>query len=203
MTMIKPYPVYPPEAVYMREPPTDSPSIVLREKGKARLAYLSGDVDASYWRLDNVDLGRQLLNTLQWILRDGNPVTVKGEGLMEVCAWETEPGFAIHMVNYNGPNAFRGRMRTPVSLGPQQVRLELPRDIKIRNASLLRAEKPVTFRQHGRTIEFTVPLGGDLRGSRAGDINWGVKVRLRSGWQPWYRRRREDETHNGRTTGPY
>ena len=160
MTMINPYPVYPPEAVYMRESPTDSPSVVLREKGKARLAYLSGDMDASYWRLDNVDLGRQLLNTIQWILRNGNPVTVKGEGLMEVCAWETEPGFAVHMVNYNGPNAFRGRMRTPIALGPQQVRLQLPRDVKIKAASLLRAETPVKFEQHGRTVELTVPSVG-------------------------------------------
>jgi hypothetical protein len=157
MTMIKPYPVYPPEAVYPREEPTDSPSIVLREKGKARLAYLAGDMDASYWRTDNVDLGRQILNAILWILRDGNPVSVQGEGLMEVCAWETEPGFAIHMVNYNGPHAFRGRMRTPVALGAQQIRFELPRDVKIRSASLLHAEIPIKFQQHRRIVELTVP----------------------------------------------
>jgi hypothetical protein len=157
MTMIKPYPVYPPEAVYPREEPTDSPSIVVREKGKARLVYLAGDMDASYWRTDNVDLGRQILNAIQWILRDGNPVSVQGEGLMEVCAWETEPGFAIHMVNYNGPHAFRGRMRTPVALGAQQIRFELPREVKIRSATLLRAEIPIKFQQHGRIVELTVP----------------------------------------------
>jgi Hypothetical glycosyl hydrolase 6/Beta-galactosidase trimerisation domain len=157
MTMIKPYPVYPPEAVYMREQATNSPSVVVQERGKSRLAYLSGDVDASYWRLDNPDLGRQLLNTIQWIMRDGNPVQVHGEGLMEVCAWETEPGFAVHMVNYNGPNAFRGRMRTPVPLGPQTVRLELPRDVRIKSASLLRAETALNFQQRGRIVEFIVP----------------------------------------------
>jgi hypothetical protein len=76
---------------------------------------------------------------------------------MEVCAWKTESGFAVHMLNYNGPNAFRGRMRTPVTLGPQIVRLELPLDAKIRSASLLWAERPLEFRQHGRTVAFTVP----------------------------------------------
>jgi hypothetical protein len=160
MTFISPYPTYPPEAVYMREPATNLPSIVLREKGKARLAYLAGDVDASYWRLDNWDLGRQLINTIQWVMGESNPVKVQGEGLMEVYAWETEPGFAVHMVNYNGPNAFRGKMRKAVPLGPQTVRLELPRNVTIRRASLLRAEKPLSFRQHGAIVEFTVPAVG-------------------------------------------
>jgi Hypothetical glycosyl hydrolase 6/Beta-galactosidase trimerisation domain len=160
MTFINPYPTYPPEAVYQREPATNSPSIVLREKGRSRLAYLSGDMDASYWRLDNGDLGRQLLNTIQWVLNESNPVKVTGEGLMEVFAWETEPGFTLHMVNYNGPNAYRGKMRKPITLGPQTVRFELPHDVKIKRASLLRAEKPLPFSQHGRTVEFTVPAVG-------------------------------------------
>ena len=157
MTMIEPYPVYPPEAVYPREAPTDFPSVVLREIGKSRLAYLAGDMDASYWRMDNADLGLQLRNVIKWVLRDNNPVSVDGEGLMEVCAWETEPGFAIHMLNYNGPNAYRGRMRTPVRLGAQIVRLTLSRDVKIRSASLLQAETPLKFSQHERTVEFIVP----------------------------------------------
>jgi hypothetical protein len=157
MTFIDPYPTYPTEAVYMREPPTDSPSVVLQQKGKSRLAYLAGDMDASYWRLDNWDLGRQLLNTVRWVLGEDNPVTVEGEGLMEVFAWETEPGFALHMVNYNGPNAYRGAMRKVIKLGPQTVRFELPLDVKVKNASLLRAGTPLQFRQQGRVLSFTIP----------------------------------------------
>jgi hypothetical protein len=160
MTFIDPYPTYPPEAVYMREAPTNIPSVVLQERGRARLAYLSGDMDASYWRLDNWDLGRQLLNTIQWVLGDCNPVKVEGEGLIEVFAWETEPGFALHMVNYNGPNAYRGKMRKPITLGPQSVRIELPRDVAIKRASRLRAETLLNFQQHGRIIEFIVPSVG-------------------------------------------
>jgi hypothetical protein len=160
MTFINPYPAYPPEAVFMREPPTNSPSIVLREKGKGRLAYLAGDMDASYWRLDNGDLGRQLLNVVQWMLAEKNAVRVDGEGLMEVFAWETEPGFAIHMVNYNGPNAFRGKMRKLLSLGPQAVRFELPREVQIKRVSLLRAETSLPFKQQGRTVEFIIPSVG-------------------------------------------
>ena len=137
-------PVYPPEAVYPVEPPTNDPAIGRpREKGTARLAYLAGDVDASYWRLDNWDLGRQLTNTIAWVLQDGSPVTVAGEGLMEVAAWQTEPGFAVHIVNYNGPNAYRGRMRLPSPSARSKSAFTLPHDAKIKSASLLRAEKPL------------------------------------------------------------
>ena len=160
MTFINPYPVYPPEAVYPRQAPTDAPSMVLRESGRSRLAYLAGDMDASYWRLDNVDLERQLTNAVSWLVGDNNPIQVTGEGLMEVIGWETEPGFAIHMLNYNGPNAFRGRMRKPVRLGKQMLRIQLPKDVKIRTASLLRAETKVEFKQVGRTVELTVPSVG-------------------------------------------
>jgi hypothetical protein len=157
MTYIRPYPVYPPEAVFAREEPSNMPSVVLRELGNSRLAYFAGDMDATYWRTDNVDLGRQLLNAVRWLLGDGNSVHVQGEGLMEVIAWETEPGFAVHMLNYNGPNAFRGRMRKPVALGNQTVRVRLPREVKIKTASLLRAETNVPFKQTGRVVELTVP----------------------------------------------
>jgi hypothetical protein len=160
MTFIDPYPVYPPEAVYPRHAVTDKPSIVHREVGKSRLAYFAGDVDASYWRLDNVDLERQLANAVHWLVGDANPVQVKGEGLMEVIAWETEPGFAIHLLNYNSPNAFRGRMRKPVSVGKQTVRLQLPRDVKIKTATLLHAEAKIEFKQTGRSVELIVPSVG-------------------------------------------
>jgi hypothetical protein len=160
MTFIEPYPTYPPEAVYPRQAVTNRPSVVMRESGKSRLVYFAGDMDASYWRLDNIDLERQLTNAVRWVVGENNHVQVNGEGLMEVIAWETEAGFAVHLLNYNGPNAFRGRMRRPVSLGRQEVRVRLPRDVKIKDASLLRAEKKVAFQQAGRIVEFSVPSVG-------------------------------------------
>ncbi len=160
MTYIKPYPAYPTEEVYMREPPTTLPTVVLQEKGRSRLAYLAGDVDASFWRLDNRDLGRELLNTIQWVMNGNHAVTVDGEGLMEVFAWQTEAGFTLHMVNYNSPNAYRGKMRKPIALGPQAVSMVLPEGARIRKASLLRAGTEVPFKQQGRRVELTVPSVG-------------------------------------------
>ncbi len=157
MTFIKPYPVYPPEAVYQREPPSDIPAMVSREVGASRLVYLAGDMDSSFWRLDPMDLGRQISNAVRWLLKGNNAVDVEGDGLMEVIAWETQRGFAVHLLNYNGANAFRGHMRKPVSLATQVVRVTLPAEKKIRQASLLHAGTTVAFQQTGNRVSLTVP----------------------------------------------
>jgi hypothetical protein len=157
LTFIDPYPVYPPEAVYQRTPPSDRPAVVLQQKAGGRHAYFAGDMDATYWRLDNPDIGQLLVNTIHWQLGDDRPIGVTGEGMMEVIAWQTRPGFAIHLLNYNGPNAFRGHMRKLVPLGPQTVRVTVPDGARVRTARLLRAGTTVDIRRDGRAIEIVVP----------------------------------------------
>lgn len=157
LTFIDPYPVYPPEAVYQRQPPSDRPAVVTRQAGAARLAYFAGDMDATYWRLDNPDLGRLLVNTTRWLTNGDMAVAVEGDGLMEVIGWRTRPGYAVHLLNYNGPNAFRGHMRKLVPLGPQTVRLTAPDAGRVRSARLLRAGTPVDMRREGGAVVLTVP----------------------------------------------
>lgn len=159
-TVIDPYPFYPPEAVYQRVPASNRPSVVTRDNGASRLVYFAGDTDASYWRTDNADLGRQLCNAVRWALGDKARVSVDGEGLMEVIGWQTVPGYAVHLLNYHGPNAFRGHMRDPLMLGPQRVRLTVDQGTRIRSARLLHTGKAVAFRQQGRVVEATVPSVG-------------------------------------------
>lgn len=161
MTYIASYPVYPPEAVYPRQQPTDLPSFVAQERGAARFAYLAGDMDATYWRSDDPDLARQMINAVQWLMRGRVRVSVTGEGLMEVIGWKTHPGYAVHLLNYNSPAAFRGFMEQPVPLGPQAVRFTLPTAQPVHRASLLWNKRELAVRQNGRTIEVTVP-GVDL-----------------------------------------
>ncbi|HEV2597832.1 alpha-amylase family protein [Sphingopyxis sp.] len=150
----------PPEMVFANGGPTNEPTVVARQVGRSRLVYFAGDHDASYERADMPDLGRQLANAVRWTLGDDAGLTVTGEGLMEVNAWETQAGFAVHLLNYNAPNALGGRLRKPIPLGAQSVTLTLPSKVKMQRVDLLEAGKSVAFAQDGRTVRFTLPSVG-------------------------------------------
>jgi hypothetical protein len=86
---------------------------------------------------------------------------VDGEGVVEVFAWETEPGFALHLLNYTNPNLHRGSIRRHYPIGPQKVRWQLPRSVRIRNATLLRAGTRLSIQQRDDVVEFTIPRVDD------------------------------------------
>jgi Hypothetical glycosyl hydrolase 6/Beta-galactosidase trimerisation domain len=157
LAVTPPFPAYPPEMVYPRSPPTNEPAIVLRENGASRLVYIPGDIDRSFWRSGNPDLSRLLKNSVQWLIRDRVPVSVNGEGMVEVFAWETEPGFALHLLNYTNPNMLRGWFTDTYTVGPQMVRAELPEGVNGDRVDFLRAGTSVPLKREGRMAEFTVP----------------------------------------------
>jgi putative glycosyl hydrolase-like family 6 (GHL6) protein/glycosyl hydrolase family 42 (putative beta-galactosidase) len=157
LAVLPPYPAYPPEMVYSRAPLTADPALVLRQQGSSRLVYIPGDIGRSFWRSGNPDLSRLLKNAIGWLVRDRAPVSVNGEGMLEVFAWETEPGFALHLLNYTNPNMLRGWFTATYPVGPQQVRAELPEGIAGDRVELLRAGTSVPLKRNGRMAEFTVP----------------------------------------------
>ena len=157
LTVVPPYPAYPPEMVYPGTPRTDEPAIVMTEDGLSRRIWLPGDVDRSFWRSGNGDLSRLLQQAERWVTRDRAPVRVEGSGLVELFAWQTEPGFAVHILNYTNPNFARGWFRETYPLGPQTVKLELPEDAKVRKVQALRAGTELKYKLRGRTLEFTLP----------------------------------------------
>jgi len=157
LTNIAQYPWYPTEGVYSRQWHTGQPTVVAREQGQSRLVYLAGDIDAGYWRSGAGDLGDLVTNALGWLVRDTQPITVEGDGLIETYAWATEPGFAVHLVNHSQPGFRATAARKLVPAGPQKVRLMLPDARTIRSARLLWSNQPLPFTQTGRVVEFTVP----------------------------------------------
>ena len=101
--------------------------MVLREQGRSRLAYFSGNIEHSMWIAGHTDLSRLLQNTIRWVAGDGAPVRMsRAKGLIEAFAWETEPGFAVHVLNYTNPNTHRGWLREFYPIGEQRVRMQLP-----------------------------------------------------------------------------
>jgi hypothetical protein len=130
---------------------------VIRERGDGRLVYFPGDYERTGWRSGNTDIARLLINAIRWVLRDRAPVAVEGEGMVELFAWETDPGFALHLLNYNNPHLHRGWIRRHYPVGPQRVRFAVPDGRSIARVRLLRAETEIPFHREGRDIVFTIP----------------------------------------------
>ena len=161
LTVLPPFPAFPPEMVYPRVEKTDQPAVVLRERGTSRTVYFPGDIDRAYWRSQNPDLSRLLVNSIRWITKETAPVSVTGEGMAELFAWKTRPGFAVHVLNYNNPDMQRGWFTHAYPLGPQNVRIALPAGGHASRIKLLRVGKDVPFSKKGQVVEFTIPAVTD------------------------------------------
>ncbi|HZT32342.1 MAG TPA: alpha-amylase family protein [Bryobacteraceae bacterium] len=157
LTVLPPFPAFPPEMVYPSVDHTDQPAVVLAERGAGRLVYIPGDTDRAYWRSQNPDLSRLITNAIRWMLREESPVSVTGEGMAEIFAWKTEPGFAVHILNYSNPDMQRGWFTRAYPLGPQRVRLKLPAGARVSNVELLRAGAKVPFTHTNGALEFAIP----------------------------------------------
>ena len=157
LTVVPGFVQYPPELAYPPVPHTDDPAIVLREVGSSRLAYFPGDIERTFWLTGHGDLLRLLHNTIRWIAREESLVQVEGDGFLEMFAWETARGYAVHLLNYTNPNADHGWLQSVFAMGPQSVRMALPAGVRVKSVELLRAETSVEFQLQGEVLRFTIP----------------------------------------------
>ena len=157
LTNVAAYPTYPPEAVFSPKPHTDESLAVFRESTRSRLVYLAGDIEAAYARTCAADLGDLVTNAVRWLMRDEGPLQVTGNGLVETFGWVTEPGYAVHLINYTYPNFKSGARRASYSVGDQKVRLVLADAKPVKSARLLWANKTLPVTQKGNSVEFIIP----------------------------------------------
>jgi hypothetical protein len=157
LTVVPGFVAYPPELSYPLQERTSEPAIVVRQKGKSRLVYFPGDIERTMWRSGHTDLARLLQNAIRWVAGATQPVTVTGDGVIETFAWETEAGFAVHVLNYTNPAMHRGWIRQFYPIGGQKVRMSLPKGRRVTRVELLRAETDIPFSGGSGTIEFTIP----------------------------------------------
>ena len=157
LTVVPGFVRYPPELAYPPVSHTDEPAVTLREIGSSRLVWFPGDIERTYWITGNGDLLRLLQNAIRWVLHDEQLVAVEGEGLVETFFWETDPGYALHLLNYNSPNAQHGWLLSSGSLGPQRVAVKLPSGTAVKTVELLRAQQSLPFEWANGRLQFTVP----------------------------------------------
>ncbi len=158
LSVVPGFVAYPPELSYPVEPHTNEPAVVVREKGRSRLVWFPGDVERTMWRSGHTDLARLLQNAIRWVTGGRAPVSVDGEGVIEGFAWQTEPGYAVHLLNYTNPAMHRGWIRGYYEIGAQKVRLlGIPAGTEVKSVELLRAERTLPFQVSNGVLEFTVP----------------------------------------------
>jgi len=158
LSVVPHYPWYPPEMVYPRAPHTDEPAAIFRQIGDSRVVYFPGDIARTFWRSGSADLSQLIQNAVRWTRGGARPpVSVAGQGMMELFAWETEPGYALHILNYTNPNMTRCYARRFYEIGPLEVEFEVAPGQKIASARALRAGRTLPFKQEDRTVRFEVP----------------------------------------------
>ena len=160
LTRVPPYPAFPPEMVYRTGSASGGASVVVRE-GKSRVVYFADDIDRTFWRTWNPDLGRLLSNAVGWAAGDSLHAVVSGAGLLDVFYWETEPGLALHLVNYTSPALMKGPARRISTVGVQQVRLRVPDGFRASKVTLLSAKRDLDFQASCLELRFTVPQVGE------------------------------------------
>ena len=161
LTVISGFVRYPPELAYPSQPHTQEPAIVLRESGQSRTAFFPGDLERTYWLTGHGDILQLLLNTIRWITHDEQLVSVQGPGLVELFAWETTPGYAIHLLNYTNQNAQHGWLNSINPLGPQKISMKLPPNVKVKSVELLQSGQQASFTHDNQTLHFTIPSLAD------------------------------------------
>jgi hypothetical protein len=158
LTVVPYYPAFPPEMVFPRTLRTSDPAVLLRETGRSRVVYFPGDVDRTFWRSGNTDLAQLLQNAVRWVMGSEPPrVSVEGDGIVEAFAWETEPGYALHLLNYTNPNMTRGFIKRFYAIGAQRVEFAVGADRRITSVRALRTGHDLRFTQSGTRVRFEVP----------------------------------------------
>jgi type 1 glutamine amidotransferase len=151
------YPDLPMEEVYVRDPKTDIPGVLLRSAGAGRVVYFPWDIDRTFWEVMSPDHGILLANAVRWAANEEQPLHVEGPGVLDVALWKQQSSITAHLVNLSNPMMMKGPFREILPIGPQKVRVQLPQGVKARGVRFLVSEAKAQWRQNGAWVEITTP----------------------------------------------
>lgn len=137
LTFIPPFPTYPPETSWMREPKTSIPGLILSEKGKSRIAFMPADIDRRFGREHLSDHSALLANVMRWAAGDSIPVSVEGPGFLDCNLYRQGPRLILHVVNLTSAATWRAPLEELIPVGPIRVKVKLPAGVAGRGARLL------------------------------------------------------------------
>lgn len=157
MTYIPPFPIYPPETAWMREPVTDIPGLILNTLAdKGRIAFMPADIDRQFGRYNLPDHGTLLANLVSWASKGDIPITVECAGLLDCNIYKQSGRLILHIVNLTSSGTWRQPVDEFIPVGPVKVRLKLPDEIPGNNLRLLISEQKPAFSAEKKWLSFTI-----------------------------------------------
>jgi hypothetical protein len=142
LTYVPSFPVFPPEASWMREPKTEVPGLILNASTSgSRIAFLPADLDRRYARDILPDHGNLLANLIRWAAKDSMPLVVDGHGLVDCHLYYQANRFVLHLVNLTNAGTWRQPVDELMPIGPMRLRVKLPDGARGTHLRLLVADK--------------------------------------------------------------
>lgn len=123
-TLVTPYPAYPPETAWQREPATALPAAIVNEPGSGRVVSLPADLDRCFGRGLQPDHARVLGNAVRWAARQRIPVTYEGAGTVDLHLYRQGDRLVLHLVNLSAAGAWRMPMHEDIPIGPLRVLID-------------------------------------------------------------------------------
>jgi hypothetical protein len=155
-TFIPPFPMFPPETAWMRQPSTDIPGLIVNEAGGARVVFLPADIDRRFAADNLPDHGDLLANCVRWAAKDSTPLKVEGRGLID-CELYRQPGrLILHVVNLTSAGTWRQPVHELIAIGPLRVKVRAPEGVPIKTLKMLVAEETRPASVADGWIEFEI-----------------------------------------------
>ncbi len=155
LTFVPPFPTYPPETSWMRQPTTDIPGLVLSEHGRGRIAFMPADVDRRYAREHLPDHARLLANVVRWAAGT-LPLSVEGPGLIDCHLYQQTGRLVLHLVNLTSEGTWRAPVDELIRVGPFKIAVQLPAGTpRVRARLLVAGGEPRVTVQNG-LASFTI-----------------------------------------------
>ena len=153
LTFVPPFPTYPPETSWMRQPASDVPGLVLSEHGKSRVAYMPADIDRRYASMHLPDHANLLANVIRWAIADDIPCAVEGPGLIDCHVYRQAGRMILHLVNLTSAGTWRAPVEELIPVGPVRVTVRVPSAKATANLLVSKTTRPASVTNGRATLE--------------------------------------------------
>jgi Hypothetical glycosyl hydrolase 6/Beta-galactosidase trimerisation domain len=157
LQIVPSYPDLPMEEVFPPPLTEHEPGVFLSETGSSRVVYFPGDIDHTFWEILDVDHAKLLRNAVLWATNEPAPVTIEGQGVIDLSIWEQNNSMTAHLVNLTNPMMMKGPVREIIPITNQRVRIQIPEGRRVARAKLLVAGKPIPYQVQKNFILVDVP----------------------------------------------